>query len=178
MPAFTPSRAIVLAPLFALLAFLAGCGSEEREVVRREGEPDYVYVSDKALMERAMAKARETRQQFIDALAAPQTGWRGFTVKKGFDTPDGGHEHIWIADVRWDGQVFHGVVNNEPVDTTAVKLGDAVTVTPEELSDWMYIDGNRVVGGYTLRVLHYQSPPEEQREFLEQTGLEIPAIDF
>jgi hypothetical protein len=42
----------------------------------------------------------------------------------------------------------------------------------------MYVDGRRIVGGHTLRVMHYQSPPEEQRAFVERTGLELPPIDF
>ena len=83
-----------------------------------------------------------------------------------------------MSEVTWDGGKFTGVINNEPVDTQEVRLGDRVEVTPTELSDWMYVDGNRIVGGYTVRVLHYQQSPEEQKAFTEQTGLVVPPVDF
>lgn len=160
--------------------FLAGCGrsSDEDGVVRREGEPDYVRPADEALMNRAMQKARQTQSEFVRALRAGNAKHQGFAVKKGFPTPDGGTEHIWINEVAWNGAQFEGVVNNEPVDTKAVALGTRVTVKPEELSDWMYLNGNRLEGGYTVRVLHYQGSAEQQRAFTEQTGMQVPPIDF
>jgi uncharacterized protein YegJ (DUF2314 family) len=168
--------------MLAGLLIPSGCDDKsaepEAKVVRRDGQPDYVRSTDDAAMDRAIAKARQTHAQFASALAKRASGQRGFAVKKPFAVPQGGQEHIWINDVTWDGSAFHGVIDNEPVDTKAVKQGDRVTVRPQELSDWMYIDGRRVVGGYTLRVLHYQSTPEEQREFVEIMGLEVPPIDF
>jgi uncharacterized protein YegJ (DUF2314 family) len=57
-------------------------------------------------------------------------------------------------------------------------MGDRVHVTPKELSDWMYIEDGVLKGGYTIRVLHYQSSPEEQKEFLKHVPFSIPPIDF
>ena len=164
-----------------LLAFLftLGCGEAENpDVIKREGEPDYVRSVDDDQMDRAVAKAKQTYMQLVEALDAAAPNHHSFTVKKPYSIPDGGREHIWINSVTWDGEKFLGEVNNEPVDTKEVKLGDIVTITPEELSDWMYIDGNTVVGGYTLRVLHYQMSAEEQKAFEESTGLIIPPVDF
>jgi uncharacterized protein YegJ (DUF2314 family) len=42
----------------------------------------------------------------------------------------------------------------------------------------MYIDGKKLVGGYTVRVIHFQSSAEEQRKFTRETGMEVPPIDF
>ncbi len=159
--------------------FTLGCGEAENpDVVKREGEPDYVRSVDDEQMDRAVTKARQTYMQLVEALEAASPNHHSFTVKKPFSTPDGGWEHMWINPITWDGEKFLGEVNNEPVDTKEVKLGDIVTITPEELSDWMYIDGKTVVGGYTLRVLHYQMSAEEQKAFEESTGLVIPPVDF
>ena len=147
-------------------------------VVRREGEPDLVRTKNDAAMDRARQKAQQTYAQLVAALANPKPEYSAFAVKKPFPAPGDGWEHIWINQLTWDGSAFHGVVDNEPVDTTAVKYGDHVTVRPDELSDWMYQDGRRLVGGYTIRVLHYRSSPEEQKAFTEESGMEVPPVDF
>jgi uncharacterized protein YegJ (DUF2314 family) len=165
--------------LLLLASALAGCDQEPKDpnTVERPGQAPYTRSDDPAL-ERAYAKARATHQQLVAALQNPKPEQKGFAVKKPFPTPKGGREHIWINDLTWDGTKFVGKINNEPVDTTAVKLGDQVTVTPMELTDWMYIDGKKLVGGYTLRVLHFKESPAQQKAFTDKTGLEIPPVDF
>ncbi len=133
---------------------------------------------DDAEMNRAKEQARKTHQELVEALQAKDPDHSGYAVKKPFPTPEGGEEHIWISDVTWDGRAFSGTIGNEPVDTKAVKFGDPVSVKPDELSDWMYIDGQTVVGGYTLRVMHYRQTPADQKAFTDQTGLIVPPIDF
>lgn len=165
--------------LTALLLAALGCGSSGQSgtVVSREGEPDLVRSkSGDPLLERAMQKAKDTHLEFVAALNDPKPSYTGFGIKKGFPTPDGGREHMWISDVVWSGSEFRGVVNNEPVDTQAVRLGDEVTVRPDELSDWMYLDGRRLVGGYTVRVLFSQSSPEQQEAL--KADMDIPPVDF
>ena len=171
---------LVLIACLIALAVGAGCDKDETKgtVLKREGEPDYVRGTHDATMKRAIQKALATHKTFIAALQNPKPSHRGFAVKKPFLTPDGGQEHIWIGNLKWDGTQFRGTINNEPVDTKTVTLGQTVTVQPHELSDWMYIDGKKLVGGYTVRVIHFQSSAEEQRKFTRETGMEVPPIDF
>ena len=180
-----PRARHILMLYFCGLAASAICCDDERKsadapgvVVRREGEPDLVRTKNDAAMDRARQKAQQTHKELVTALSNPERDFSGFAVKKPFPTPEGSWEHIWITRLTWDGSAFHGVVDNEPVDTTAVKFGDRVTVRPDELSDWMYQDGKRLVGGYTIRVLHYRSSPEEQKAFTEESGMEVPPVDF
>jgi uncharacterized protein YegJ (DUF2314 family) len=100
-----------------------------------------------------------------------------FAIKKPF-TAGKGDEHIWLNEVSWDGKVFSAVVNNEPVDTKEVKLGDRVQVKPEELSDWMFIENDQLKGGYTIRALFHNSPPAQQKALQDQMPFTVPAIDF
>ena len=174
-----------------LLAVVTGCGespdegagaddsSPKARTVKREGQPDYVRAKDNDKdLERAIARAKATYMQLVNALADPKPTFRAFSVKKPFATPDGGEEHIWISEIRWDGKRFQGKISNEPVDTKLVKLGDKVEVTPEELTDWMYVDGKTIVGGFTVRVLHYERSAEERKAAEEQMGLIVPPVDF
>lgn len=166
---------IFIFPLF----IICGCGeAEDADVVKREGEPDYIRLKDDEVLDRAVAKARATYQQLLKALEVSNPDHTGYAIKKPFGTPSGEEEHIWINDISWDGVRFLGVINNEPVDTKEVSLGDHVEVPPDELSDWMYVDGNTLVGGFTVRALHYQQSAEDQKAFLEQTGLVVPPVDF
>jgi uncharacterized protein YegJ (DUF2314 family) len=75
--------------------------------------------------------------------------------------------------LRYDGKAFHGRLNNRPVDVRAIKLGDAVTVAPDEISDWMYVDNGKLVGGYTIRVLVDKLPPNERKQVEQESGYTI-----
>jgi len=174
-------RTLALFTLFAIASLAAACDRSPTPPKPEAKHSDpLIHPKDEALMDRAVAKARATQAQFVTALQSKGTRYRGFAIKKPFpvtgDATEG--EHMWINEVTWDGKKFSGVVNNDAVKTKAVALGDHVTVTPEELSDWMYIDHGNLVGGYTLRVLHFESSPEEQAKFTEETGIKVPPIDF
>ncbi len=55
----------------------------------------------------------------------------------------------------------------------AVKLGDPATVNPNEISDWMYIEGDVLKGGYTIRVLAKEYTPQQRKEFEESAGFKL-----
>lgn len=148
------------------------------EVVKREGQPDYVTPGSRRLLKRAFEKAQATYDQLIQALEDPQPNYHGFAVKMRFAKPKQGHEHIWLTNLHWDGKQLKGDVNNEPIDTEEVQFGDTVVVQPEEVSDWMYVDGDKMMGGYTIRVLYHESSPEEQRAMRQEMGLKIPPVVF
>jgi uncharacterized protein YegJ (DUF2314 family) len=159
------------------VVFVAGCGQsssyKDGGVVQRAGDPNVVGVrSEDAAMNAAMRTARSTVQTFITALKAQKPGQLEFAVKKRF-SDSYGDEHMWIGDLRYDGKAFHGRLNNRPVDVRAIKLGDAVTVAPDEISDWMYVDNGKLVGGYTIRVLVDKLPPNERKQVEQESGYTI-----
>jgi len=137
------------------------------------GPPEYedVKENDKA-MDRAVAKARESLGFFIAALQAKKSDSRDFEVKK--CCIDGDKvEHIWMRDVRWDGKVFRGRVDNQPLDVTNMRLGQQITVAPEDLTDWMFVKNGKLMGGFTTRVLYGRLSPEEKARFREQVEFSI-----
>ncbi|MGC1275266.1 MAG: DUF2314 domain-containing protein [Planctomycetaceae bacterium] len=153
-----------LLPIVVLLGF--GCGDDDGlDTVARPGNPDVVNVDDEnELMNAAIAKAQSTVDEFIAALNAPKSNQTGFSVKYPL-TVDGGAEHIWVSDVRYENETFVGVLGNVPVNATAVKLGDEVTIPKGDVSDWMYLEEGRLVGGYTIRALREIMPAEQRAEF-------------
>jgi uncharacterized protein YegJ (DUF2314 family) len=123
-------------------------------------------------MNAAMEKARKSVDTFTAALKAPKAGQTGFAIKKKFS--DGTHvEHMWLQPVTYDGKVFEGEVNNVPADIKGVALGQKVRVAPEEISDWMYLEHGKLVGGYTIRVLREKMSAREREDFDRQARMII-----
>jgi uncharacterized protein YegJ (DUF2314 family) len=147
---------------------LLGCKGEGRPTgtrVKRAGQPDVAYVDDAdPKMKAAIDRARTTADQFIQALARAEPSQQGFSVK--LLVQDGSRgEHMWITPVRFANGNFSGELNNVPDTLTNVKLGDEVSVSKNEISDWMYIDNGKLVGGYTLRVLRDAMSADERADF-------------
>ena len=95
---------------------------------------------------------------------APAPGQQDFEIKKPF-TQNGQVEHIWLSDVQFVGNRLQGRVDNEARKIQGLKLGQLVSVKPSEISDWLYIDHGKLVGGYTVRVQYNELSPKEKQEF-------------
>ena len=154
--------------LILLIAVLAatGCG--------RKNPADKVFhvADDDPRMNAAMEKARSTVNTFITALKSPKPGQSEFGVKMAFT--DGKQvEHMWLSPVTYDGKVFHGTVNNDPEMVKNVKLGQKVSVEPSKISDWMYVQNGKLVGGYTIRVLRDAMPAAQRAEFDKSVPFKI-----
>jgi len=167
---------IMFAGAAVVLLAASSCSRRDSRVVKREGEPDYVRVSDQTRMDRAMAEARSTIDNFVAALAARTPGTMGFAVKKGYPCPGDAKEFIWINEVGMDGDVFVGTVNNEPVDTKQVRLGQKVRVKRGEIADWMYLERGRLRGGYTIVALVHGTP--QQNEYGKNLQIDWSDYEF
>jgi uncharacterized protein YegJ (DUF2314 family) len=117
-------------------------------------------------MKQAVHQARRTVGVFIQAMQHPAAGQHDFEVKKPFRQGDA-VEHLWLSDVWFKGNRFHGYVDNRPRKIKGLKMGDRVSVNPNEISDWAFVQNGRLVGGYTIRVLYAHLSPE-RRKALEQ----------
>jgi len=142
--------------------------AEERkagDVLERKGEPPVLFIEgEDPKMVAAIKKARADVKQFTDALAKPKTTHTSFAVK--VMIVDGKFtEHMWLTDVRYKDGKFSGVLNNEPNDVKTVKIGDKLSASEKEISDWMYVDGRKLVGGYTIRLLRDGMTAEQRTQF-------------
>jgi uncharacterized protein YegJ (DUF2314 family) len=115
-------------------------------------------------MNAAQEKARSTVATFITALKSPKAGQSAFSVKVPF-SEGGTTEHMWLTPVSYDGTTFQGTVDNQPEKVKTVKAGQKIGVTLSKISDWMYVENRKMVGGYTLRVLRDGLSPAERADF-------------
>ena len=150
-----------------LIVTLASSHVESAEVTERQSEPDTVTVdAEDAEMNAAIKRARESVQTFLKYLVARKPNQTHFSVKKPFPVGnDGGNEHLWINDLRYDGKQLYGRISNTPVDLRSLKSGDPVSLLPSEISDWMILEDGAIVGGFTFRVLWKRMTLQEQIQY-------------
>jgi len=78
----------------------------------------------------------------------------GALVKARFDNPiTGTIEHMWIEDVGFEGEQIVGTLASEPNDIPELSKGAWVSVSPDDISDWFYLQGGRTIGGFTVRIM-------------------------
>jgi len=119
----------------------------------REIEDEIVTVcGNNDTMNDAISEARASISQFLDAFKSPKPNQTHFYIKARFDDENGGAEHIWLADLDFKTKPATGVISNEPAIRTLSYL-ERVPFLPDQISDWMYYENGRLVGGYTTKLL-------------------------
>ena len=174
---FTKSSSFIVAAGFVVFgAVLFGRETEQaegRSAAQRGDPPDYVRCDDSDKeMAKAVQHAHRTLGQFTNALRSPKASQSHFEIKKAFIRGDM-CEHVWISDVTFDGRVFHGKIDNDPVDIKTLRRGKEVTVQPKEVSDWMYVDHGRLVGGYTVRTLFHRLSADQKQQFAQKVHFRV-----
>jgi uncharacterized protein YegJ (DUF2314 family) len=138
----------------------------------KDQTPYYEVPNDDTAIRRAVIQARKTVGKFITALQHRANGQKDFEIKKPF-IQNGQMEHIWLSDVEFVGNRFQARVDNEPRKIRGVKIGQLVSVNPNEITDWLYIDNGKLVGGYTFRVQYNQLSPQDKQEFDQAADFKI-----
>lgn len=139
-----------------LLIALTGCRQQPETLVNGG--------YDQQAMDSAIARARLEIDDFLSVLAAKDAD--SFSVKAPITDPNG-VEHFWITDVQFADGVFVGKIGNDPGVVKNVSFGQTWTVKKEEISDWMFVRGDRIHGGYTIDPL-LPSWSKEQADALRQ----------
>jgi uncharacterized protein YegJ (DUF2314 family) len=156
-----------------LILGLASCNSKHTTKIERKGEPTVYGVQDSDVeMNEAIEKANQTLDNFKRALKSNNKDFKYFALKVRFITPQGG-EHIWLSSISLKNKKYIGVVDNLPESTTEVKIGDTIQIKTDDISDWMYVDGNKLHGGYTLRVLRNRMTDAERKKFDKNNNITI-----
>jgi uncharacterized protein YegJ (DUF2314 family) len=156
-----------------ILIGLLSCETNQTGRTERAGEPTIYSVTDEdAEMNAAIKTANQTLDKFDDALKSGNPEFSFFAIKTRFNTPDGG-EHIWISDILRRDNKYFGVVDNLPESTTEVKVGDTIQIANDNISDWMYLDNQKLRGGYTIRLLRNRMGDKERAQFDAESGLII-----
>jgi uncharacterized protein YegJ (DUF2314 family) len=114
-----------------------------------------------AEMNAAIAHARETLPTFWASCDAPKPTETGHALKVRFDV-GAEVELIWVIDVKKlsDGN-YSGRFANEPSNLLGKNIDDQVEFEQIDISDWMFMRNEKVVGGATIKALLKFMPKEE-----------------
>jgi uncharacterized protein YegJ (DUF2314 family) len=113
-------------------------------------------------MNAAIARARDTLPTFWASYDAPKQSETGHGLKVRFAVGPDRFEHIWISDVEKlpDGN-FSGRCANQPSDLPGKNEGDQVEFKPADITDWLFLRNEKIVGGETIKLLLKSMPNEE-----------------
>jgi uncharacterized protein YegJ (DUF2314 family) len=158
--------------LMAVLA-LAGCSKGYDSETNTHGEAGSAQIeSSDHEMNEAMAKARDTLEEFERRLANPSPK-QSMAIIKGRFTEGDLVEHMWLGQIEVTPDGYRGVLGNDPYELTTVKAGETLELPRAQVSDWIVVDDGKLVGGYTMRLLRSRLPEGERAAFDAQNGIRI-----
>lgn len=82
-------------------------------------------------------------------------------------------EHMWINNIKFDGEFLYGTLINQPSHLKSVKLNDVVKVPFYLISDWLYSNSYRVFGGFTIQLMRSKMSREERINHDDAWGLKF-----
>lgn len=136
---------------------------DERTCAKLQGEnpldlfddathPPVVPVSgDDPRLRAAVARARRTWPQFESAFEERQPD-QHFAIKARIGSAED-FEFMWLTVTGIEHGFVYGKLDNDPVELTSIRCGDRVRVALRDLNDWLFTEGDRMHGGFTIEVL-------------------------
>jgi uncharacterized protein YegJ (DUF2314 family) len=119
----------------------------EEELVSEQAKDDPASEA----MTGAIEHARASIGEFFKALRLPRKGQHDFQIQAIFEAGDE-REQIWLSDLDFSTKPATGIVSTRPrIKTIAYR--QRVPFRPDQMSDWMYNDNGRQIGGFTLPAL-------------------------
>jgi len=157
---------------FFLCVFLfLSCDKSTDTSAYRAASPTVdVEKSDKEI-ERIAENARQASTVFFRNLARPEAGANNFFVKYPL-TIDDNTEQVWLGNIRFKDGLYYGVLANTTVSLPDdKKKGRTVVFDPDAITDWMYVQDRKIIGGRSIKYLLEKIPEadrsEDQRKILQ-----------
>jgi uncharacterized protein YegJ (DUF2314 family) len=129
--------------------------------------------ADDADLKAATEEARRRWPEFAQAFAGKKAD-QIFAVKAPFK--DGEHtEFMWMKILKIEDEFLQGVIDNDPVRVAKFKRGTRVRLRVKALTDWMYTDGDQIIGAFTNQALDKAAKARlaKIREELEQEEADL-----
>jgi uncharacterized protein YegJ (DUF2314 family) len=156
---------------FILLSCKHKKGYIEKDV--NGGDEVYNVGGDDEEMNNAIERAKTSYNEFLEAFSNPDSSSNNYSVKLKFAYGENDGEHMWLNDLHYKKDRLFGVLDSDPVNIVWRKFGDTVEVKRDSLSDWMYIEKGRLVGGFTIKALYNKMTEAEKKRFKEEVDFEF-----
>jgi uncharacterized protein YegJ (DUF2314 family) len=162
--------------VFILLVFstLASCSPAEPTSIPTS-DPVIVHTSipvraDEELAE-AVRQAQETLHIWRQEFLAPKKAYSMASLKVRFANAekieDMWTEPLYVLDNTYTVRMIEGVNVDQGIHPNRL-----LDVKPEDIIDWMLLEEDgTLIGGYTLRLEYKRMTPEQQKRYIETTGI-------
>jgi uncharacterized protein YegJ (DUF2314 family) len=163
-----------LAAIILIVCFGA-CSDTGNKVNLRENTKDstgqvVVYSNDDNKMAAAIMQARESYASFLNVLKHQCVGCERFSVKIRLEYDETYAEHVWLDSLFFKADKLYGVLASVPEKVERVQRGDIMEAKPDSLSDWMYVEKGKLIGGFTVKLTYDQLGDSEKKAFEEEVG--------
>ena len=119
-----------------------------------------------AEMESAFQEARVTLGFFIEQITKPHPNRPYVAVKVRFSPPDSSPQDIWVDNITFTDESFRGNMGDD-IPYLKLSFGEEIVVSTEDVVDWMIVENDKLIGGYTIRLSYERMSPEEKERFLK-----------
>ena len=157
-----------------LFMFLGSCSPAQPTAIATSGvttaHTPIPVRADEELAE-AVRQAQETLHIWRQEFLAPKKPYSMTSLKVRFsndeEVEDMWTEPIYILDNTYTVRMVEGVTLEQGAHPDRL-----LDVKPEDIVDWMLLEEDgTLVGGYTLRLEYKRMTPEEQKKYIEITGI-------
>lgn len=119
----------------------------------------------------AIRQAQETLHIWRGEFLAPKKAYAMTSLKvrfaKGENIEDMWTEPLYVLDNTYTVRMVEGVTVEEGIHPNRL-----LDVRPEDIIDWMLLEKDgTLLGGYTLRLEYKRMTPEQQKRYIEITGI-------
>jgi uncharacterized protein YegJ (DUF2314 family) len=175
-------RSVVYAAILLILLggsywFFSGRYSAGTLVERARRDEIAKVVKDDPDMAAAFRKARDTLPEFLALARAPRPTITHMAVKIGIPAGDDSSEFFWLSPFEPRGGKYTGRINNTPRTVTTVKFGQIVEFAEDEIVDWLYTEGDKMLGNFTACALLKHEPPRSGRGFEKRRRIELRSVN-
>jgi uncharacterized protein YegJ (DUF2314 family) len=60
---------------------------------------------------------------------------------------------MWVLVSELRGDLVAGELGNSPINVKGLREGDCVQVQAKDIGDWIYSDGQRPIGGFSVAII-------------------------
>jgi uncharacterized protein YegJ (DUF2314 family) len=163
-------RTLALAAALLACATARATAQDGNKAPTASGIPIVNVTDDDAEMNAAIARARATTDELMARLRRPPPALSYLGVKVQLGDEDAG-EHIWLYEVRLEGDRITGRLLEDAEYYPRYHRGDVIRVLPQEITDWMTVENGHVCGGFTARVLVPRLRPDERKAYFQSMEL-------